>query len=261
MTYPSLKIRILGSGTSTGVPTIGCFCSVCSSDDPKNNRTRASIMITNNNNNQNIVIDTTPDFRTQMLKAKVSQLENVLYTHTHADHCHGFDDLRAFYFSTKMPVNCYLKNHFHSEFLTRFSYAFNATGYLGTAPKVVLKDIPIEPFEVIGLDIETVELPHGNTTTTGFKFGSFVYATDFKTFPKNAIDRWKGKVTTMVASGLRFREHQTHSTITETIELFNSLGVKKGYITHLSHEVDYLRDSHSLPKHVSFAYDNQSFLV
>ena len=254
-----LRIRILGSGTSTGVPTIGCLCSVCTSKDPKNWRSRSSLLITRVDNQSHLVIDTTPDFRSQILKANVHRLENVLYTHTHADHCHGFDDLRAFYFIHKTHMNCYLKKRFHEEIRTRFSYAFQDTGYLGTAPKVLLHEVPESIFKVNDLEIEAIELPHGGILTTAYRIGSFAYATDFKIFSDEHIAKWKGKVKTMVASGLRFREHLTHSTIPETLALFEKLEIEKGYLTHLSHEVDYKRDQNHLPKNVQFAYDGLTF--
>ncbi|NRA45166.1 MAG: MBL fold metallo-hydrolase [Oligoflexales bacterium] len=257
----TLKVRILGSGTSTGVPTIGCNCPVCTSDDPRNKRRRSSILITRKDNQENIVIDTTPDFRSQILDAKVSKLENVLYTHTHADHCHGFDDLRAFYFFNKTPINCYLSKELHPEFKARFSYAFTNTGYKGTTPQVELKETPNKPFEVIGLEVDPVRLPHGTMQSTGFRFGRFAYITDFKAFPKRSLAKWKGKIHTMIASGVRYKPHPTHSTVSETIQLFQDLQVKKGYITHLSHDIDHRRDSASLPPHISFAYDGLEFEV
>lgn len=257
----TIKVRILGSGTSTGVPTIGCNCAVCTSDDPRNKRRRSSVLITRKDTGENLVIDTTPDFRMQILDAKISKLENILYTHTHADHCHGFDDLRAFYFFHKKAINCYLSKDFHQEFTKRFSYAFTNTGYKGTTPQVVLKEIPKEAFKVIGIEIDSIRLPHGTMKTTGFRLGNFAYVTDFKTFPKHQISKWQGKVHTMVASGVRYRPHPTHSTVDETIQLFKDLKVKRGYITHLSHDIDHQRDSSSLPSHISFAYDGLEFEV
>lgn len=257
-----LKVTILGSGTSTGVPTIACCCAVCTSEHPHNKRTRSSIMLTITDKQEHFVIDTTPDFRAQMLRERVMDLRYVFYTHVHADHCHGFDDLRAFYFKSKSPVQCMSTSQHLQELKQRFSYAFMNTGYIGTAPQVDL--VPFDSSlscHVGGLDVEAVELPHGNVTTLAYRFGSFAYATDFKYFPDAAIEKWKGKIHTMVASGLRFRDHPTHSTVDETLQLFKELGVKYGYITHLSHEVDAQTDAKKLPKNVSFAYDGLSFEV
>lgn len=253
-----LKITVLGSGTSTGVPVIGCNCDVCLSKDPYNKRFRSSIAIENLANQKRLVIDTTPDFRSQVLQNHIKTLDAVLYTHTHADHCHGFDDLRGFYFTSKKPVTCFLDPIHKEEIIERFSYAFFDTGYLGTAPQVNVVDILDDPFDCIGLEVDPVRLPHGSVQTLAFRFGSFAYATDFKNFPEHAIQRWKGKIHTMIASGLHFTPHPAHSVIPETIELFNQLGVERGIITHLSHKIEHHKDAIRLPSHVSFAYDGQT---
>ncbi|MEZ4741576.1 MAG: MBL fold metallo-hydrolase [Bdellovibrionota bacterium] len=257
-----LKISILGSGTSTGVPTIACDCAVCSSPEAKNKRMRSSILITNLDTNEHLVVDTTPDFRMQMINHKVKRLNHVLYTHTHADHCHGFDDLRAFYFGPKLPIHCWLVKGQIPELKKRFDYAFNSTGYSGVIPTIELHEIPMSgPFNIIGLPIEAISLEHGHVLTTAFKIGSFAYATDFKRFNDRQIAHWRGTISHMVASGLRFREHPTHSSVDETLALFEKLQVKRGVITHLSHEVDFHRDSSKLPPNAEFAYDGLSFEV
>lgn len=256
-----LKITILGSGTSTGVPIIGCKCAVCMNSDPSYHRLRSSILIEEEHSKTTIVVDTTPDFRTQMLRAKVDRLDAVLYTHTHADHCHGFDDLRAFYFFRKAPIPCFLDPIHANELKARFEYAFVDSGYLGTVPQVCIKEIDSNPFAIGPLEIEAIWLPHGSVTSLAYRFGRFAYATDFKYFPPQAIEKWRGKVNTMVASGLHFKPHNTHSTIDETISLFAALGVEKGYITHLSHNVDHKRDAQHLPENVFFAYDQMVISV
>lgn len=261
-TMQHLHVTILGSGTSTGVPVIGCPCAICASTEAGNKRLRSSILLTLPNDLGHIVVDTTTDFRTQMLRAKVKHLEVVLFTHTHADHCHGFDDLRAFFFHSRRPVNCYLSPEHLQELQERFSYAFHNSGYHGTAPQTRIHTFTDEvPFPLLGLEVDPVRLPHGHTHTYAFRFGNFAYATDFKCFPPETIARWRGKIHTMVASGLHFRPHATHSSIPETIELFKALEVKRGIITHLSHEVDYQRDQAQLPSYVELAYDEMTFSV
>lgn len=248
-------VTILGSGTSTGVPVIGCSCSVCSSGESKNQRFRASIMLTTYEG-KNIVVDTGPEFRLQMLRQRVDSLASVIYTHIHADHCHGFDDLRSFYFLNKQPVNCFMHKRFAGEFKQKFSYAFEATGYLGNAPQIQLNEIEDGNYEIAGLEFEFVSLPHGNIETVAFRVGEFIYATDFKQLPAAILDAWKGKVSVMVASGLRFApQHPTHQIIPEALKTFENLGVRRGIISHLTHDVEYFEASQRMPEFAEIAFD------
>jgi phosphoribosyl 1,2-cyclic phosphate phosphodiesterase len=212
-------------------------------------------MITRKDLGQNIVIDTGPDFRTQMLREKVKSIEGVFYTHTHADHCHGFDDLRPFFFLENKVLTCWLKPDHADELKQRFAYAFDHNLYHGTLPSVAIETVEEGPTEVMGLDIDVAYLPHGPVTTAALRVGSFAYATDFKSFPKEIIKRWQGKIAVMIASGLRYAEHPTHSSIPETIKVFEDLGVKRGIITHLSHDIDYMQASKGLPPGVELAFD------
>jgi len=257
----TMEVTILGSGTSTGVPIIACPCEVCASDDPKNKRFRSSILVQDLSSSFRLVIDTSPDFRSQILSNNIKSLDAVLYSHNHADHTNGFDDLRVFYFFNKKKIQCWIAEKYYQEFKNRFSYAFNNTGYQGTTPQVELKTIPEQAFQVGPWKIESFPLPHGNIDSWAFKIGDFVYATDFKNFTEQAFQAWRGKIHTMVASGVRFTEHPSHSSVLETADLFRKLGVKKGYISHLSHEVEHQRDSSRLPKNTYFAYDGLKITV
>lgn len=251
-----VQVTILGCGTSTGVPVLGCSCEVCKSSDPRNHRWRASILIKTSEHIP-IVIDTGPEFRLQLLRAGVGALQHVLYTHLHADHCHGFDDLRGLYFNSGHAISCYLDPEYIGELKHRFHYAFEDTGYLGGRPDLQMHPLPQKAgsFNVAGQEVDTIQLPHGNVLTNAFRFGKFAYATDFKEFTQDAVERWRGKIDTMVASGLRWREHKTHSTISETLSVFKALGVKRGIITHMNHEIEYTRDSKLMPDGVELAYD------
>lgn len=256
-----MRVTLLGTGTSTGVPVIGCRCEVCISNSSYNKRMRTSLAVTTDDG-RNIIFDTSSEFRIQVLRADIRTLQAVIYTHVHADHCHGFDDLRAFYFKDKSPVPCYLGAEYEAEFRSRFSYAFEDTGYLGAKPQVELRILPEQsPLRIGDVEIDFLRLPHGHVISYAYRLGNFAYATDFKTFSPEQIEQWRGKIDTMVASGIHFGKHNTHSTIPETIELFKALKVRDGIITHIAHDVDHERDSKRLPRGVRFGYDGMNFSV
>lgn len=254
-------VRILGSGTSTGVPVIGCDCKICSSTDEKNKRLRASIAVYGKDKDCPIIIDTGPDFRQQVLNAKIKRVKAILFTHLHADHIMGFDDLRAFYFYNKDPITCYLASEYIEELKSKFSYAFEDTGYKGVTPKVELESFQESAFQLGEFNIEARAFEHGVVKSYGFKIDDFCYVTDFKRFTAQDIKDWKGKIKVMVASGIHFREHFSHSVVPETIQLFKELGVQRGILSHLSHEIDYQRDKHKLPENVEFAYDGMEINI
>jgi phosphoribosyl 1,2-cyclic phosphate phosphodiesterase len=251
-----MRVHILGSGTSSGVPVIGCHCSVCKSKDPKNHRTRASIAISEAG--RTIMIDTAPEMRLQVLRAGIDEIDGLLYSHMHADHTAGFDDLRAFYFKSRRALECYLLPEYFEELRTRFRYAFVDTGYYGLTPQVNLHAIPDKSFQLAGFDIEPVRLTHGNVPSCGFRVGRFAYATDFKNFPQETIKAWRGKIDVMVASGIHFGTHKTHSVIPETLQLFDDLAVKRGIISHLAHDVDYVEHAALLPDFAEYAFDGMT---
>jgi phosphoribosyl 1,2-cyclic phosphate phosphodiesterase len=226
---------------------------VCTSGNPLNQRTRASIAIANDN--EVVLIDTAPEMRLQILRAGIKTLRAVFYTHLHADHAHGFDDLRAFQFRSKRPLDVYLLPEMIPELKERFKYAFEPTGYSGAIPHVRLHAIEDTPFQVGAFFVEPIRLPHGHVQTCGFKVANFAYITDFKTFPEDRVADWQDRIDVMVASGIHFGQHSSHSVIPETIDLFRTLRVKRGIISHLAHEVDHEIHSKSLPKGVEFAFD------
>lgn len=248
-----MKIHILGSGTSTGVPVIGCDCKVCLSSDPKDKRTRAAIAL--EKDGKFLLIDTPPELRLQLLRAGITSIIGVLYTHLHADHTAGFDDLRAFSFKSKEVLPVYMLEGYIEEFKQRYNYAFNPGPYKGAVPRLKLFPVTDENFEIGPFKLEPIRLSHGSVESLGIKVANFVYATDFKSMPKKYTERFKAKVDLMVASGIHFGEHGSHSTIFETINLFQEIGVTKGYISHISHQVSHEKDAHKLPPNVKFSFD------
>ncbi|MBC7660306.1 MAG: MBL fold metallo-hydrolase [Chitinophagaceae bacterium] len=251
-----MRVHILGSGTSSGVPVIGCHCKVCMSKDPKNHRTRASIALVHDG--QTLLVDTAPEMRLQVLRAGIDAIDGLLYTHMHADHTAGFDDLRGFYFKSRTALNAYLLPEYAPDLKARFRYAFEDTGYYGVTPQVTLHSIPDAPFTIAGFPIDPVRLVHGNVPSCGFRVGRFAYVTDFKNFPTAKIAEWRGKIDVMVASGIHFGTHPTHSVIPETLQLFDDLGVKRGIISHLAHDVDYVEHAALLPDFAEYSFDGMT---
>jgi phosphoribosyl 1,2-cyclic phosphate phosphodiesterase len=239
------------------VPVLGCDCSVCKCGLARNSRTRSSIAISWDNHSW-LVVDTGPEFRLQALAAGIKVVGGVLYTHVHADHCNGFDDLRAFSFDRPIKIPCYVDREVITDFRSRFSYVFEQTGYKGAKPLIDLIEMNDKEIEVVGKKIEVIRLPHGHVTSCAFRLGRFLYATDFKGFTLEQIEYLTGKIDVMIASGIHFGKHSAHSTIPETMDLFEKIGVKRGILTHLSHEVDYYRDRSLLTGLSEFAYDNMT---
>jgi phosphoribosyl 1,2-cyclic phosphate phosphodiesterase len=255
------RLTILGCGTSTGVPQLGCGCSVCVSPNPKNKRTRTSALL-ELPHGKKLLFDASPDFRQQMLREKHDQIDGILFTHMHADHTHGLDDLRAVYFKHMKPIPCWMEADHTAEFQTRFSYFFDHSSYEGTPVPIQVRVLGDDAGALRKLlpkdspELDTLRLPHGQLTkVTAFRFGSFAYATDFSRFPSETRSRWRGRVDTMIASGLRWEPHDTHSTIASTLELMEDLEVKRGIITHMSHAVDYAQAQQRLPPWAELAWD------
>lgn len=258
MTARHSRLTILGCGTSTGVPLIGCGCAVCRSSDPRNKRSRTSAMLTTSDG-MNILFDIAPDFRSQMLATGLDHVDAVLFTHLHADHCHGIDDLRAIFFKSLRPVECWVDPIHRDEFNSRFAYIVSPSGYEGVKPQITLNTIPDGAFHVGSRVIHHETLAHGRSARVkAFRVGRFAYATDFKEFPDEVIARWKGHIDTMVASGLQWLPHDTHSTVEQTVELMRRLEVRRGILTHMNHDVDYEDAVARLPSFITPAWDGMT---
>ena len=249
------EITVLGSGTSTGVPVVGCSCHVCLNMSPKNQRMRSSVFVYDKKYDRRVLIDTTPDLRMQLLKNKITSVDYVFFTHAHADHCHGLDDLRPFFFRNKKAIKVWASPPHAKEIREKFYYMFRNTGYSGLIPTLEFLELDEFSKELEDPGFETASLPHGSTESSVFKLGSFLYATDFKIFSDSLIEKWKGSLELVIASAPTYKPHGTHSCVPETIELFEKLEVKQGYLTHLSHQIDHEAHSGNLPSGCAFAYD------
>ncbi|MDY0292246.1 MAG: GPMC system MBL fold metallohydrolase [Desulfuromonadaceae bacterium] len=250
-TETKLKITILGCGTSTGVPVLGCACSVCTSEDPRNQRTRSSLMLMWNN--RVVLVDTGPDLRAQCLREKVKRVDGVIYTHTHADHVHGIDDLRPFNAITGAEIGIYGARDTVSRLEHTFAYAFKWNDVDGFCPRLQ-SNIIDDAFDLFGLRIVPVELKHGHGTVLGYRFGGLAYLTDCSDIPAAAAAKLLN-LEVLIIDGLRFRPHVSHLTVDAAIEIGRELGAKRIILTHLSHDVDYTHHSQYLPPGVELAYD------
>ena len=254
-----LHITVLGSGTSQGIPVIGCQCEVCSSQDSRDKRLRSSIMMSWGN--QNFVVDTGPDFRQQMLREDVRSLRAVLYTHEHKDHIAGMDDVRSFNFLEKRDMEVFCSQRVEVALRREFYYCFEAVKYPGV-PNVTINPIDKEAFRLPdGPLVTPIEYLHYKLPVHGFRLGDFAYLTDFKSISKEEFQKLKG-VKVLILDCLRRKEHISHLNLDEALELISILKPTQTYLTHISH----LFDTHEniikdLPEGVLPAYDGLRFTV
>ncbi|MBC8018462.1 MAG: MBL fold metallo-hydrolase [Verrucomicrobia bacterium] len=249
-----MKVTILGSGTSTGVPMVGCSCRVCSSDDPKDKRTRTSLLI--QHNGRNILIDASTDLRFQALREGIQRVDAVLFTHSHADHVNGIDDLRGFYFLHKEVIPCFGSRTTLDALLTGFSYIFHELDGSGYAPLLHPQEVD-GSFELFGLTVIPVPLEHGRTTALGFRIGDFAYLTDCNGIPPSSLALLKG-LDVLVVDGLRWNPHPFHFNIEAAIAATRPLKPVRTIFTHLSHDVLFA-DGVTLPPGYEFACDGMTF--
>ena len=248
-----MKITFLGTGTSQGVPVIACGCRVCTSTDTKDKRLRSSIMISETVAG-NVVVDTTPDFRYQMLRAGVKHLEAVLITHSHKDHIAGMDDIRAFNYFQQQSIDIYASIPSQEAIIREFSYAFAEHKYPGI-PEINLKTIDGNPFNVKGLDITPVQVMHHLMPVLGFRIGDFTYITDANFISPEEKDKIRGS-SVLVLNALRREKHISHFTLGEAIALAQELEIPQVYFTHISHQLGlHAEVNPELPAGMALAYD------
>jgi len=247
-----VHITFLGTGTSQGVPMIACNCVVCTSDDPHDKRLRSSILI--EENGKNVVIDSGPDFRYQMLRAEVKHLEAVVFTHEHKDHIAGLDDIRAFNYFQNSAIDVYADPRVQTALKREFSYIFSDYQYPGI-PQINLKTIGIEPFTAAGIPFIPIEVMHYKLPVLGFRIHDFTYITDAKTVSEKETEKIKGSKV-LVLNGLQKEKHISHFTFAEAITFAEKIGAEITYFTHISHRLGKYEDvSAELPKNIRLAYD------
>lgn len=263
---------MLGSGTSTGVPVIGCRCPVCTSDDPRNRRLRCALRLEvrgsggggldgdGSGGERVVLVDTPPDLRQQALDHGIDRVDAVLYTHAHADHIYGLDDLRIFNFRQEGTIPCYGSAPTLAALQRAFAYVFDGSAEEGGGkPRLELIEIR-EPFCLAGRRIQPIPVDHGSMEVFGYRIGRFAYVTDCKRIPDASREVLKG-LEVLILGALRYRPHATHLHVEAAIELAQDLGAKRTIFTHLSHEVDHTSLKVPLPSGIELGYDGLTFEV
>ena len=244
-------LTVLGSGTSMGVPTVGCSCKVCTSADPRDQRTRPSIYI--EYAERAVLIDTTPDFRTQALREKIQRLDAVLYTHSHADHIMGLDDVRPLSFRGKGKIPLYAHPETLAHIARCFKYVFEPDPDYSTLPRVELRPIN-GAVELFGARFVPLPLLHGKAEIHGYRFGSAAYLTDFSDVPEESLAMLAG-LDILFLDALRHRPHPTHSHVEHSLKLVERLQPRRTFFTHISHDLGHEETNAALPDAVRLAYD------
>lgn len=248
-----MKLTFLGTGTSTGVPSIACDCETCMSSDPRDKRLRVSILI--EHKDRMILVDTSSDFRQQALRANIRRLDAVLITHCHVDHVFGLDDIRPLNFRYG-AMGVYANEIAWKDLRRIFEYIFKPTHFGGGLPQLIPHTVQHNSPFCVGEDLEItpLEVIHGKLPVMAYRFNDFAYATDLKTIPPDTMDNLRD-LEVLVLDCVRIKPHSTHLCLEEALAIIEDLKPKRAFLTHLNHDIMYERDSHLLPSHVMFAYD------
>ncbi len=246
-----MEITFLGTGTSMGVPVIGCRCAVCNSDDPRNRRTRSSVWI--RYNQRNILIDTAPEMRLQALAHGMDKLDALLFTHAHADHIFGFDDIRRFNQMQRELIPVYGSRQTIEALRRIFHYAFDPETPNWQLPQVRSQYVQ-GPFQLFGLQVVPLTVMHGELPVTAYRIGNFAYATDCNAIPPESMEGLRN-LDVLVLDALRKEPHPSHFSLDEALSVIEELRPKRAYLTHLSHAIDHAEIQSMLPENVAPAYD------
>ena len=245
-------LTILGAGSSAGTPVVGCRCKTCLSVNPRNTRTRCSSLITLENG-KNILIDTSPDLREQSLRESITKVDAVLFTHAHADHCHGIDDLRAFCQINKIQIPLYGNQDVIDQLSIKFKYAMIEPKNFWEIP-VLKPNIVDAPFEIFDEIITPIPVMHGNSNINGYRIGNLGYITDASEISENSMKLLEG-VDTLLLDCLRMEPHFTHLSFSESIEISKKIKAKKTYLIHMTHSLEYESLKKMLPEGIYVGYD------
>lgn len=249
----------LGTGTSVGIPMVGCDCAVCNSDDPRNHRYRCGVLITTPEGN--LLIDTPPELRLQLLRERVKLIHAVLFTHYHADHLFGLDDLRPLSRALGRHIPLYCAAEVEGKIRAAFSYAFGPGAEelpSGMIPKLRFERITADPFVVLGQRVLPIPLVHAQFDVFGFRIGDVAYCTDVNRIPRSSWPRLEG-LRVLVLDALRYKPHPAHFGLDQALDVISQFRPDRAYLTHMSHEIDHETVSRQLPHNVQLAYDGLKF--
>ena len=248
-----MKITFLGTGTSTGVPAIGCDCPTCKSSDPRDKRLRSSTLLSYAG--RNVLIDTTPDLRQQMLNNDIRKLDAILFTHSHADHLFGMDDIRRFCLLQKGAIACYASRQCAADIRRVFDYALveNAHRQSSFCPLIELREVS-EAFELFGRTVEPIDLIHAGEPILGFRLGNFAYCTDCSEIQADSIAKLAG-LEVLVLGALRSKPHRAHLSISQAVAVAQNVGAKRTFFVHMGHSVRHETLSGELPEGIFLSYD------
>lgn len=248
------QMVFLGTGTSVGVPVIGCGCSTCTSTNPRNKRLRCALVL--GLPGGNLLIDTPPDLRTQLLREKIGIIHAALFTHDHADHVFGLDDVRLFPYYLGHPLPVFCEDQVEARIRKSFDYAFahEAPHHAGGVPQIAFERITTEPFEVLSQPIIPLRLEHGKFRVLGFRIGNIAYCTDTNNIPPESWPLLEG-LDVLVLDALRLKPHPTHFSLAQAIEAAERIAAKRTYFTHMSHDLEHDATNASLPAGMELAYD------
>ena len=245
-------LTILGAGSSAGTPVVGCKCETCISVNPRNKRTRCSSLITLENG-KNILIDTSPDLREQSIRESVTNVDAVLFTHAHADHCHGIDDLRAFCQINKIQIPLYGNQDVIDQLVNKFKYAMIEPKNFWEIP-VLKPNIVTKPFKIFDEIITPIPVMHGNTSINGYRVGNLGYITDVSEISENSMKLLEG-IDVLLLDCLRMEPHFTHLCFSESIEIAKKINAKETYLIHMTHSLEYESLKKMLPEGIYVGYD------
>ena len=243
----------LGTGTSVGVPMVGCGCDTCTSGDPRDQRTRTSVVV--GLAGGHVLVDTTPDLRRQLLRERIGRIDALLYTHDHVDHLYGLDDIRPLCFASGRAVPVYCEERVERRICRAFDYAFETVPVPGGGvPRVTFERIGTEPFDLLGVCVQPLRLKHGVFDVLGFRFGDVAYCTDTNEIPAETWPRLTG-LDVLVLDCLRLSRHPTHFSLDEAIAVAERVGARRTLLVHMSHDIRHAEVARRLPRGIELAHD------